>query len=49
MTKSEAYQRKAEEAERCAELATDPRAKEIYRELAAQWRELAIEAARHNW
>jgi hypothetical protein len=48
-TRSETYQRKAEEAERSAERATDPAAKEIYRELAAQWRELALEAARHNW
>lgn len=48
-TTAEAYRRKAEEAERCADKASDPEAKQIYREMAAHWRELALEAAKHNW
>jgi hypothetical protein len=48
-TKSEEYLRKALEAEKQADKVLDAAAKRIYRDLAVQWRELAVEAARHNW
>ena len=48
-TKADEYRRKAREAEQQAEKVSDPEAKRIYRDLAVQWQQMAIEAARHNW
>ena len=44
MTKAEDYLKWAEEADERAETAKDLEAKKIYRELAANWRELAVQA-----
>jgi hypothetical protein len=48
-TKADEYRRKAREAEQQADKVSDPEAKRIYRDLAVQWQQLAIEAAKHNW
>ena len=48
-TRADEYRRKAREAEQQAEKVSDPEAKRIYRDLAVQWQQLAIGAAKHNW
>lgn len=44
--KAEEYARRAEDAERQAEQAEDPGAKQIYLDIAARWRQMAEQAKR---
>ena len=44
MTRAEACLAKAAECERAAILANEPKTRAMYRDLAQQWRELAVHA-----
>jgi len=47
--KAEEYLRRAEEAERQAEAVTNYAAKQLYLNVASQWRELAEQAEKRRW
>ena len=47
-SKAEQYRRKAEEAEKLAEVARDYHAKAIYLDIARKWRELADQIERRG-
>jgi hypothetical protein len=46
---AEEYRRKAKTAEAVAEAAQDEAAKELCREVAERWRQLAYWAEKNNW
>jgi hypothetical protein len=48
MPNTERYRKLAEEAQRRADDANEPRTKEMYDQLAASWRNLADQAARQS-
>ncbi len=49
MTKEEDYGERAKEADRSADRTKDYQAKQIYREVAQHWRDMAAQAKRNGW
>jgi hypothetical protein len=49
MKKAAEYHARADHAEQLASKINDPEAKQIYRDIARQWREMAEQAERYGW
>jgi hypothetical protein len=49
MTKAEEYREKAKEADEAAESCRDYEAKQVYRDVAQNWRNMAEQAQRNGW
>ena len=49
MAQAEEYRQKAEEAEAQAQAAKDQAAREVYRDIARRWREMAEQVDRYRW
>lgn len=48
-TRPEQYRQKAEEAEQQAQKTTDPKARQMFKEIADGWRQMAAIAERNKW
>jgi hypothetical protein len=49
MTKAEEYRERAREADEAAEQSRDLLAKQMYRQVAQNWRDMANQAERNGW
>jgi hypothetical protein len=49
MNKAAEYRARADQAEQLANKTHDPEAKQIYRDIARQWREMGEQAERYGW